>query len=287
MTLSVQRISEAERKFLYDGVAQGLRNDGRGCFDYRRISFEVGTVPTATGSCRLRAGETDVIVGIKSDVGKPSPAQPDCGNCHIVVECAASVSQRFAHGRDAEDVGKQLSTLLESLCASDSIVDRKALCLLPGTFAWDVYVDVLVLSSGGNLLDSVSLAICAALSETILPDVIVQEAMEEGELTQLRVDDRPEVGKPFPLKRLPLCVTVAQVKDRFLLDVTAEEELCADALLCVVVDGKSGEVIGMHQIGRGLFNAALLPLMLERCRAVAGALVCQMEREMVFKSKGS
>ena len=34
-----------------------------------------------------------------------------------------------------------------------------------------VHVDVLVLSSGGTLLDSLALALCAVLSETLLPKV--------------------------------------------------------------------------------------------------------------------
>ena len=34
-----------------------------------------------------------------------------------------------------------------------------------------MHVDVLVLSSGGNLLDSLALALCAVLSETLLPKV--------------------------------------------------------------------------------------------------------------------
>lgn len=37
------RVSESERRFLLDGVAQGMRNDGRGCFDYRRASVAPGT----------------------------------------------------------------------------------------------------------------------------------------------------------------------------------------------------------------------------------------------------
>ena len=39
------------------------------------------------------------------------------------------------------------------------------------TPATQVRVDVLVLSSGGNLLDSLALALCAVLSETLLPKV--------------------------------------------------------------------------------------------------------------------
>lgn len=262
-----------------------MRNDGRGCFDMRRVTFDVGSQASATGSCRLRAGETDLCVGVKCDMVKPNAETPNMGQVHIVVEVAASVSVAFSEGRDGEDLGKQLSALLESLCASDDVIDRKALCVLPGVFAWDVYVDVLVQACGGNLLDSVSLALCAVLSETALPKVTVEEALEEGEDVQLSVDDRPEVGTAFPLKKLPLCVTVAQVGKRLLLDVTPEEELCAEALMCVVVDGKCGAVVGMHQLGRGLLDPSLVPSMLEHSRAAAAAIVQQLEAEAVMADK--
>lgn len=279
----MHRISEAERKYLLDGVAQGLRNDGRGCFDYRRVAFEMGPIPSATSSCRLRAGETDLLVCVKCDIGKPSRQQPNAGRFQVAVDCAASVSVHFADAWSAEEASRQLSALLESLCAGEAVIDRRDLCVLPGVFAWEIYVDVLVLTSGGNLLDSVSLALCATLLQTTLPKVEVLEAMEEGEVVQLRVDDRPESGTPFPLRRLPLCVTVAQIGQRFLFDVTVEEELCAESTLCVVVDAKTGDVVGLHKLGRGLFDLPVLPEMLLRCRAAAAALFRQLQRELSMK----
>lgn len=280
-----QSLSESERRFLLDGVAHGFRNDGRGCFDYRRITFETGTIPTAMGSCRLRAGDTDLIVGVKCEMVamKPGRGRPDAGHFQIVVECAASVSKALVDGWAGDDWGRDLSAMLEALCAGDDVVDRRALCVAPGAFAWEVYVDVLVLASGGNLLDSISLALCAALSETLLPKVEVEDAMEEGESVQLKVDDRPEKGTPFPLKKIPLCVTVTQINNQFLFDVTPEEETCSDAMICVVVDAKSGDIVGLHKLGRGLFDIASLPSMLERCRATAAALIQQLEREVQLK----
>jgi len=280
-----ESISASERRYLLDGIAHGLRNDGRGCFDYRRITFETGMIPTAEGSCRLRAGDTDLIVGVKCEMVavKPGRARPDAGHFQIVVECAASVSRALIDGFTGDDLGRHLAAMLESLCAGEDVIDRRALCVAPGAFVWEVFVDVLVLASGGNLLDSVSLALCAALSETLLPKVEVEESMEEGETVQLRVDDRPEMGTPFPLRKMPLCVTVAQINGQFLFDVTPEEEVCADAMICVVVDAKCGDVIGLHKLGRGLFDIASLPPMLERCRATAAALIQQLEREMALK----
>jgi len=279
----LQRISESQRQFLLDGVQQNLRSDGRGPFDYRRVIFELNAIPTCTSSCRLRAGETEVLIALKCDLVKPRWTEADAGHLQVTVDCAPSVSVALADSFMAEDWGRRLSVLLETLCASDSVIDRKALCLLPKVFAWEVHVDVLVLSSGGNLLDSLALALCAVLSETLLPKVEVIEAMEEGEEVQLKVDDRPEAGLRFPMKQLPLCVTVAEISGKFLMDVTSEEEMCAEAMLCVVVDGKTGDIIGLHKLGRGLFDVSALPLMLERCRATAAALAQQLERELSLK----
>merc|ERR1712230_31047 len=106
--------------------------------------------------------------------------------------------------------------------------------------------------------------------------------MEEGETVKLKVDDRPEMGTPFPLKKIPLCATVAQINSRFLFDVTPEEETCSDAMICVVVDAKTGDIVGLHKLGRGLFDVASLPSMLERCRATAAALMQQLEREIAL-----
>ncbi|CAJ1352604.1 unnamed protein product [Effrenium voratum] len=277
------RISESQRQFLLDGVQQDLRCDGRGPFDLRRVTFDLHVLPSATSSCRLRAGETELLLALKCDLVKPSRLQPDAGHFQVAVECAPSVSVALADSHSGEDWGRRLGVLLETLCASDSIINRKALCLLPGVFAWEVHLDVLVLSSGGNLLDSLALALCALLSESLLPKVEVIEALEDGEEVQLKVDDRPEAGVRFPLLKLPLCVTVAQIADKFLMDVTSEEEMCAQAMLCVVVDGKTGDIIGMHKLGRGLFDVSSLPAMLERCRATAGALAQQLDRELSLK----
>merc|ERR1712087_47928 len=111
---------------------------------------------------------------------------------HVSVDCGASVA--YAESWNAQEASTQLSALVESLCGGDEVIDRRALCVSPGNFVWEVQVEVLVLTCGSNLLDSATLALCAALTETTLPKVSVIEAMEEGEVIQLKVDDRPEMG---------------------------------------------------------------------------------------------
>ena len=44
--------------------ANGIRNDGRKAGDVRPISIELGVVPVADGSCRMRWGTNEVIAAI-------------------------------------------------------------------------------------------------------------------------------------------------------------------------------------------------------------------------------
>jgi exosome complex RNA-binding protein Rrp42 (RNase PH superfamily) len=73
-------VSDAERLYIAQGVAQDLRNDGRGCRDLRPLELELGVIAAANGSSRLHVGATDVIAGVKV--------------------CAARVSQRVGWGTD-------------------------------------------------------------------------------------------------------------------------------------------------------------------------------------------
>lgn len=47
-------------------------------------------------------------------------------------------------GRSRQDVSDYLARLIERLCLNSSVVDPRKLCILPGSFAWKVYVDVVV-----------------------------------------------------------------------------------------------------------------------------------------------
>lgn len=46
-------------------------------------------------------------------------------------------------------------------------LNLKDLCIIPHKLCWILYIDALVLDSGGNLFDSISMATYAALSNTL------------------------------------------------------------------------------------------------------------------------
>ena len=75
------------RDHIINFLNAGIRLDGRKLTDYRKpIEVEQGVIKTAEGSARVKIGETDVIVGIKLQVGEPYPDTPDEGTIIVGAE---------------------------------------------------------------------------------------------------------------------------------------------------------------------------------------------------------
>ena len=72
-----------EREHLLKSLNAGLRYDGRALEDLRNIEIETDVITTAEGSARVRMGKTEVIVGIKMQVGEPYSDSPDKGNLSL------------------------------------------------------------------------------------------------------------------------------------------------------------------------------------------------------------
>lgn len=66
-------VSDGERRYVAEGIALGVRTDGRSRTDCRPAEFELNVVAQAHGSARLHLGATDVLVGVKvrASVGTP------------------------------------------------------------------------------------------------------------------------------------------------------------------------------------------------------------------------
>ncbi|CAJ0965939.1 unnamed protein product [Ranitomeya imitator] len=72
-------LSEAEKVYVLHGIQDDLRTDGRGCEDYRGIEVETDVVSNTTGSARVKIGHTDILVGVKAEMGTPKLEHPDKG----------------------------------------------------------------------------------------------------------------------------------------------------------------------------------------------------------------
>ncbi|KAL6046750.1 Exosome complex component RRP42, partial [Balamuthia mandrillaris] len=134
------QVSSSEVAWVEKGVAMDLRSDGRGRLDYRHFTLETGVISQTNGSALLKLDTTDVLVGVKVDLGEPKPEAPDQGILRFSVECSPSISPEF-EGRGGDELNVELASILAR--ANHNALDLKSLCVIPGKLCWTLYVDAL------------------------------------------------------------------------------------------------------------------------------------------------
>ncbi|KAF6099264.1 exosome component 7 [Phyllostomus discolor] len=201
-------LSEAEKVYIVHGVQEDLRVDGRGCEDYRGVEVETDVVSNTSGSARVRLGHTDILVGVKAEMGTPKLEKPNEGYLEFFVDCSANATPEF-EGRGGDDLGTEIANTLYRIFHNKSSVDLEALCISPREHCWVLYVDVLLLECGGNLFDAISIAVKAALFNTRIPRVRVLED-EEGS-KDIELSDDPYDSIRLSVEHVPCIVTLCKV----------------------------------------------------------------------------
>lgn len=243
------RLSALEADYIREGVQCNMRLDGRERLDSRAFSLETGVLAQANGSSRVRLANTDILVGIKVEIGDVDPDFPDQGRLHVYVECSPSASLDF-EGRGADILNAQLMAILNRVLHTPSSIDWRSLCISPGRQCWIVYVDALVLDSGGNLFDALAIATRAALFNTRIPKInVVESRGEGGEITtEIEVSDDPSEVTRLDVHNIPLTITFAKIGGRYVVDPCLEEEMCTSTRLTVAVNLK-GNICAIQKGG--------------------------------------
>lgn len=213
-------------------VENGKRVDGRSLNAYRDVTIETGIVPSAEGSARVRLGDTEVIAGVKIDVGEPFADTPDEGVLMVGTEFVPLASPEFESGPPGEDA-VEVSRVVDRAIRESKVVDFTKLCITPKEKVWMIYVDIDVLDDHGNLIDASSLASLAALLTARLPLL-----GEDG-----RVDRDKKGTESLPISGKPLCTTFAKIGNQILADPSLSEMQALDARLTVGTFEKDGRVL--------------------------------------------
>nr|XP_048279557.1 exosome complex component RRP42 isoform X2 [Myodes glareolus] len=95
-------LSEAEKVYIVHGVQEDLRVDGRGCEDYRCVEVETDVVSNTSGSARVKLGHTDILVGVKAEMGTPKLEKPNEGYLEFFVDWSVPC-RWFARKRSVGD----------------------------------------------------------------------------------------------------------------------------------------------------------------------------------------
>lgn len=266
--------------------------------DMRPVELQLGVIAQAAGSARLHLGATDVIVGVKVEVGPPAPSAPDQGRLQVSVEFSPCASPEY-QGKSGETSGETIAAAIEaslrpsggskgtkpgpgpgsakgagaaSSTSTSSVasgLDLRQLCILAGKTVWWLSVDALVLNDDGNVLTAISAATLAALRDTRVPKV---EVVTDGGEEEIELDDSPGAAWRLDVGAVPLVLSVSQVGSRCVVDLTAAEERCCSSAAHVAVNAK-GKVCGVSTEGRGGAEAATLLMMLETAQKLGPQLL--------------
>ncbi|CDS08381.1 hypothetical protein LRAMOSA02329 [Lichtheimia ramosa] len=272
-------ISPAERDYITQGVEYDCRADGRGRLEYRHLVLETGILSQTSGSARCRLGDSDVLVGVKVEIGEIEQGQPDQGRIVCNVECSPSASQQF-EGRGADDLNTALTLSLDRLFnGPQNGLDLSKLCIVPGQQCWVIYVDAMVMDCAGNLFDCIVMTVRAALFDTRIPRTELQE-LGDGEYEFEVMDDVEDAVPIADWDRLPISVTLYKIGERYIIDPTILEELSSEVTLTVGVN-KDGATCGMQKGAGGSINPSLLTEMVQTASTIGKSLISQLDKKLI------
>jgi exosome complex component RRP42 len=217
-------------------IKKGERHDGRDPEEYREINIETDYInETANGSAKVTIGDTQVVVGVSTDVEEPYSDRPQSGTIVTNAELAPMADREFESGPPREP-GVELARVVDRGIREAEAIDLNDLCIEPGEKVYTVFIDVHILNNDGNLIDASSLAAMAALKSGYLPEY----DEEEGALK------RDEKWKDIELSTEPVTATARMINGEMVFDTTAEEEEAMDARLTVSID-ENEQVVAMQK----------------------------------------
>lgn len=240
------------------------RLDGRKPLEYRKpVKVEYGFTKTAEGSAKVSIGDTEVMVGVKMELGEPYPDRPDAGTIIVGAELLPLSNPDFESGPPGIQA-IEIARIVDRGIRESKTIDFKKLCVKEGEKVWLILIDIISLNDSGNLFDISALAAYAALQNVVFPKF-------DGE----KVDYGEKTNKKLDLKNIPLSVTICKIGDKFIVDPTTEEEKVIDARLTVatIEDGtlcalqKGGESpLGVEEIMK------MIDIGIEKGKELRGAL---------------
>ncbi len=221
-------VSEIRKDYIMNLLSSGRRADGRDFEEYRKIDVVVNFAKRAEGSALVRLGETQVLVGVKMDIGEPFADTPNQGVMTTNVELVPIASPTFEPGPPNEEA-IEIARVVDRGIRESKAIDLEKLCIEEGEKVWIVFIDIHVLNYDGNLIDASALGAMIALKNTIVPG------------SKFGYEDFP-----LPVNHYPVAVTVAKVGKTLLVDPCLEEENLAEARLTVTTD-ENGDIRAMQK----------------------------------------
>ena len=234
---------EAPKVYLSELLSKNIREDGRKLLDYRKIEIDVNPIPRANGSARVKFGNTDVIVGVKIDVGEPFPDTPEKGILIVNAELSPLASPDFEPGPPSVNA-IELARIIDRAIRESKVIEFDKLCIKAKEKVWMVFIDVYPMNDDGNLYDVAALGAVIALKNAVFPKYNAKEdIVEHKELTK----------EKLPLTNMPILCTFGKINGSIIVDMTLREFRVMDARLSIGTL-EDGTICAMQKGGEGTFT---------------------------------
>lgn len=232
--MSAMDVTNLSKNFLRTMFKEGKRFDGRGLLDLNHVHIEYGVSNKAEGSARVKLGKTEVIAGVKLMLGTPYPDSRDSGNLMVSGDLLPLASPRFESGPPGFNA-IEVPRLIDRMVRESKMIDLKKLVVTEGEKVWTVAIDVYPINDDGSLVDAASIAVVAALKETMIPVI--------GEDGTIDYDQKAKERLPLNKDVLPLPFTFYKLGDALLLHPTREEEEACETKVTFGASMYNGSVV--------------------------------------------
>jgi exosome complex component RRP42 len=231
-----------QKQFISGLALRKARIDKRAQEEFRDISVETGVIAKAEGSARVKLGKTEVIAGVKMDVGTPFADRPDEGVLMVGAEFSPIASPDFEKGPPAEGA-IELARVVDRGIRESKAIELKKLCIKEKEKCWMVFIDIHIINHAGNLIDAAGLAAIAALHNVKMPEY-------DEEAGKVNYEKK---HKKLPIKFKPVPITVFRMADSLFLDPDLEEEDVMSVCLTVTTKDDGG-IVALQKGGPGSFS---------------------------------
>lgn len=253
---SEQILGNLERKHLTDLLAKGKRVDSRDFMEARPIEILPNVIKKAEGSAMVKWGKTVILAGVKTTLGTPFPDTPNDGVITVNIEISPISSPAHESGPPGPEA-VEIARVVDRGIREGKVIPMKdpKLCVIPGKKVWILFVDIYVLDDGGNIIDAAALAAMAALANTRLKKVEIDEEGEDATLL--------EETEPLPRNGSVASMTYAKINDYIVYDPILNEDRAKNARFSLAITNE-GIVCSMQKGESGVFTENEIETLLDQ-----------------------
>jgi exosome complex component RRP45 len=249
-------LSNNQRNFITDAASQGLRIDGRGLFEYRKLSINF---MKTRGQVEVSLGDSLIFCVVDINLDKPYTDRPSEGFLNFNVNFLPMAHPQFESliGSNAtvksrryrNEISQEIERILEKSIKKSRALNTESLCILSGKYCWNVSVNINILAHHGNLIDLCTQGCILALMHARIPDIKVKPD---------KTIELLEILKPLSLHFLSVSITFGFLKSNIvILDPEIKEESVIEGKIVVCMN-IYGDILALQKTGGAALSQDLI-----------------------------